>query len=947
MITGPNGVLCPIIAGRDEELAALAAHLEATLAGSGRLVGVIGEAGIGKSALIEAITAQAGARGVVVPFGRAVPAVAPLPFRPLSEAVLALDRAGSLLDVPELAGFRGQLGRLVPELGTPAGGADESPVLMGEAVVRLLRVLARGNGAVLVLEDLHWADAETLAVVDYLADALAGENVLCLVTARPSDDDPLERLWGRRAGSVLRLRPLPPSDVARMLDACLDRTPADLLPFIVEHADGVPFLVEELLAGLVVDGSLVNRDGAWQAASPLTPAVPTSFADSVRHRLADLDPGSRQVLTAAAVLGRSFDWELLPGMVGADGSTVVAALRSAFAAHLIAVDGPDFRFRHALTREAVLAELLPPERAALARTAVDVVRRAHPGLPGPWCELVAELAAAGGDIDTAVARFTESATRALHRGALATAEQAATNAVELAGGRAAEAEHVLVRVLTQVGKAARAMEVGAALLQGATDPDLLLVLARAALMAGDRDAAGGHLDRATAVSRGDQRMSARLDAVAAHLALERNDPTGATRLALAAVDAAGRAGMPEVQCEALEVLGRLARTRGLAESLAHFERAARIAEAHNLFTWRLRAEQELVALDPNIARVRAVRDRAAASGALVTVAQMDLRIADSALLMFDHDLCLDSARRCVDASTRFGLAILPVARMWLAGAHALGGREAEMEKELGAALAATPDDPRLLADVWGRVRATLAAVREDRAALLTALDRSMTHVRAAPPTESQFIGQVWWAVVHAIEDGGAKALAELAATPLVRVVGTAPLDIVVAVAQGREGNRAAAEEAFARLEGSAVEPGLGGAYWFLVRLAAEAAIRDGWGTPEPWLREADAFFAANGYEQVARACRALLRTAGVPVPRRGRGDAAVPAPLRAMGVTSRELDIGLLVAEGLSNKAIAERLQLSIRTVENHVSRLLARTATTSRTELAAALTRYREPQTG
>ena len=163
-----------------------------------------------------------------------------------------------------------------------------------------------------------------------------------------------------------------------------------------------------------------------------TPSIPASFAESLRTRLQALDGDARQVLAAAAVLGRRFDWDLLPGVAAVDGATAVASLRRAVDGQLVTVDGQRFRFRHALTREAVLAELLPPERSALSARALVAVQRAHPGLPGPWCELAAELAEAAGDRESAAAFTVESARRAVARGALDSAELTAERARQLA-----------------------------------------------------------------------------------------------------------------------------------------------------------------------------------------------------------------------------------------------------------------------------------------------------------------------------------------------------------------------------------------------------------------------------------------------------------------------------------------------------------------------------------
>jgi DNA-binding NarL/FixJ family response regulator len=120
-------------------------------------------------------------------------------------------------------------------------------------------------------------------------------------------------------------------------------------------------------------------------------------------------------------------------------------------------------------------------------------------------------------------------------------------------------------------------------------------------------------------------------------------------------------------------------------------------------------------------------------------------------------------------------------------------------------------------------------------------------------------------------------------------------------------------------------------------LSAEAALDAGWGDPAAWLPETLAFFEVAGHDRNVQACRALLRRSGAPVPRKGRGDASVPATLRARGVTSREMDVLRLLAEGLGNRAIAGRLFLSHRTVETHVASLMRKLEASSRGELAAA----------
>ena len=591
------------------------------------------------------------------------------------------------------------------------------------------------------------------------------------------------------------------------------------------------------------------------------------------------------------------------------------------------------------------------------------VVRAHPGLPGPWCELAADLAEASGDPVAAAGYLVESATRALASGAYATAESTASRARLLAGDDAAtaiDADEVLVQILALAGKVEPAAVVGRSLLDRLGDDDaavgrrvdLLLVLARAALAGGDDAAAATHADKARSlVERGgvDDAVAARVEAVAAHVALAQGRLDDAEALARSAVERAAATAQPDVECEALEVIGRVANS-GSETGFAAFERSAEIAERNGLPVWLLRARHELAVLEwalfGRVGQLRETRDLAARHGALVTVAVMDLSLADAALTAFDRDDSLDAAQRCVDGSRRYALATLPVAYLWLAGAHALAGRDSEMEAAAALALEPDPDDPRILGDLWGRVRATRSMLRDDRIQLQVDLDTMMEHVRVAPVGTSVFPNRILWALLHTSndDDHGQSARTELAAATyldgwLPFLVAREAVDIVA------EGRKRSSVELTSRFSDATRQlhgfTALCGIVQYFQLIAAEAAIRDGWGDPVTWLRQSEAFFAAGGYELIARRCRRLLGQAGAPIPRRGRGESTVPPALRALGITSRELDVLKLVAEGLSNRQIAERLYLSPKTVERHIATLFDRTGVRSRHDLAA----FAEPQ--
>jgi DNA-binding CsgD family transcriptional regulator len=953
-------VLCPELVGRDAEVERLRRRLDDLGEGRGGVVALVGDAGAGKTRLLEVAADAASAAGARVLAGRAVPNGSPLPYRPLREALLAAFRSSPPPDDPSLRGFEVHLARLVPNW-PGAGAAEDAPILLAEAVVRLLAVVARDGGAVLLLEDVHWADAETLAVLDYFVDALRREPVLCVCTTRAtaSVEDLVGRLRRTDPDAVVAVGPLGEAEVDRMVGACLaaDEPPGALRAFVQGHSDGNPFLVEELLAGLVASGELRRDADHWDVAAPLTPSVPSSLRTSIRQRLAAVGPDARRVLGAAALLGRQFPWELLPGIAEVDGRAAADALRVAVDEQLIEVDGDGFVFRHALTREAVLAEMLPPERRQLAARAWPVVERANPGLPGATCELAADLAEAAGDSPAAAARLVDSARRALATGALTTAEATARRAQRLAVGDegvAMDADEVLVHVLVAAGKPADALALGKELtarvrerVGGARLVDLLVVLARAALSAGDLALAASAADEAAAAVAGASvpsaaALRARIDTVAGNVALDRGDLDRARALLDRALGAAAATEQPAVECEALLLDGRALRSTDRRAGRQVFERAAALAERANLPSWHLRAAHELAleawtAGDPS--PLRETRALAARYGAMTTVAVMDLSLADVALGSWDREECLRAATACVEASRRYGLATEPVANLWLAGAHALRGDDTAMQAATDAALAMDPDDPRILGDLHGRVLTTRAFVADDLGAIPPLVDTMMEHVRRAPPHTSIYPGRVLWALLHAIDDddGGHGVRAEHhAVAQRAGVVffdsATKILDAVILGRAGRTDEATALfDEVFRPLSTS---PLSGGTFRAMLLFAAPAARRDGWGDPVRWLRDAEAFFTDRGYDRLARRCRAMLTDAGAAVPRR-RGDTDVPAPLRALGVTGREVDVLRLVVAGRTNKQIAVDLVLSPKTVERHLSSLFTRLGVRDRRALA------------
>ena len=946
---------CPTLIARTTALDGLRARIGRVAEGDGGLVAIVGDAGVGKTRLLAEVGRSAAAAGLFILTGRSVEHTSPIAYRPLTEAFLSAFRTALPPDDPMLDGFRAHLGRLVPAWSVASATDVESPIMVGEAIIRLLRVAGGAAGAVLVVEDVHWADPETVAVLDYIADAAVAERVLCICSSRPAGAAraAIERAVRRDPTSSIALEPLDEDATELMVAACLDvaSPPAGLAGFVCRHSDGNPFLVEELLAGMVASGDLRIRDGTWEI-SELRTTVPPSLRDSIERRLGKLDATARRVIGAAAMLGREFGWELLPGIAAVDGRAVVDALRAAVDEQLIDAAGSDFVFRHALTREAVFATLLPPERRELAARAWPVVERAHPGLPGQVLELAAELAEAAGDAVSAGRMVLTGARRALAAGALATAEATARRARRLliASECEPEATLALLDVLVAAGKVTEALDLGAlGLGAGHTAaPDaaharaLHLTLARAAITAGDLEAAMASIASARAVPADDGSWQADIDVVAAHIALDSGQFLDAAALASRARDAARSTHRRDVECDAQLVLGRVVRTHSWADSVELFEQAALVAERAQLPSWHLRAQRELALAawaDGNIQLLHDTRDLAARYGAMDTVAVVDLSLADIALSSFDASECLRAATACATASRRYRLATEPVAELWLAGAHALAGDDDAMQRAIDAALAPDPDDPRILGDLFGRILPMRAMLRDELADVRPLLDTMAGHIERASRGTSVYPGRILRAISHTADGTFEAAAARAALAEMAEVYGLPVFRIASELAEamelGRVGDTESATQRFERAYDALAAVNIGaGQIHVVIPFVAPTAARDGWGDPARWLRAAEAYFADLGHDRLARRCRLLLGEIGAPMPRRGRGETIVPAELRARGVTGRELDVLRLIVAGRTNREIADALIVSPKTVERHVSNLFGRLSVGSRAEL-------------
>jgi DNA-binding CsgD family transcriptional regulator len=736
-------------------------------------------------------------------------------------------------------------------------------------------------------------------------------------------DSSVARDLARLPGAVqVRLGPLGDTDATSLIDQHQPGLNETQRRLVIDKAEGVPLVIEELLASTTTSAANVSD------------AVPDSFAEVVVARLRGLTQEQRRVLTAAALVGGEPDWSLAAVITELDEPTVLATARAAADAHLLVAEQNRLQWRHALTREVVLATLLPPERSSLALRAAAALR-ARGGDDDE--SAAAELLAVAGDRDGAARIRLRQVARDITKGAMRSAEQRLSQLSEM-GSLPVQVAMERVRLYTLIGDANRALEVGAAALDssiGEEHAELCLRLARSAIVVRRWGDAEEYVRRA---GRPDDARSSVLLAEAAH---------GVGQIDVA-IDHANRAvegaqiDHPEVLCEALCIVGRLARLRDAAAAAAAFGRASQVAAEFGLRPWRVEAELGLGTAESLVqersARLVSARDLALDGGLLIQAAGAEIILAEQAYVAQGPRALPGPTRRVLDLGTALQSPyLLALGDLLLAQSNAVPGGERQMATLLASVEARGELAPDTLAQVWA-VRALPLLLSHDLSGALLQLDRFadalVDHAPAAPL--HQF--GLWVLVRTIVGENDAEARAVLRQLPAgLRRANRGALQYAEAISAGRQGHRDRAEESFAAGEEHlAPVP-----YWHrLLRLfTCECALKDGWGDPLPQLRVDLLAYEDNGDEAEARICRDLLRRAGAPT-RRGRGESSVPPALRSLGVTSREMDVLRLVASGLANVDIAQRLYLSPRTVETHVSSLLARTGCRSRQELRGYLDR-------
>lgn len=848
---------------RETFLDALDEYAAAAAAGSGRVVLLHGEAGIGKTALVEAFRDRRPELGWL--WGGCDASFTPRPLAPVYEIAA---QAG------------GPLARAVD--GAADATADRSRLFA--ASLEALRT-AVPKPAVVVVEDLHWADEATLDWVAYLARRVARVPALLLLTYRATEvavDPVLASALGRIAAHGVCRRMLLPPLSASAVRSLADRHQIDG-GHLLRVTGGNPFYVGEVVASRGEE-------------------VPASVSDVVRARVLRHSPAARRMLAAAAVLGRPGSASLLAGIAGVEAVAVDECVASGT---LLVVDGR-FAFAHELTRLAVEHHLPAFQAEELHRAALVLLERSG----APHAELAHHAVLARDPVATfehARAAADEAARAAAHREALRHVEAARSAADDLGADDLVHADLLdqLTRLLGLTDQWQEASEHNAKALAVRRAHDDLAALCETLRM------------RVLCLWRLGRHDECRRSS-AEHLALTAQLPdTEARAWALAYHGCVAADAAPDDRLAALDEAVRIGRARDVPDVVVHAlltkvgllaARGGDLGPAHEALLLARDAGLHSMAgrAYVELGMQHALRFSLDEATALVTEGvgwcdEHDLPVwaaeleAIRALVLLRRGQ-LAAALRHADqllahGSSPYTAALARACRLW-AGVRSGGVRSVGPVHEERIASAEIADP--IVRIPPATALAELAWLHDDPALV----DEPVRRACADAVGSATWLGSELAVALHRL--GFTAALPE-----------TPPAPYALELAGDHRGAAAAWRER-------------GCPYEAAVALAGSPAAGD--------LAEALAVFTELGAAPAAAKVRRMLRAAGVRTVPRGPRATTQAHPL---GLTAREAQVLALLAEGLTNASIAERLVLSTRTVDHHVSAVLAKLGVGSREEAA------------
>ncbi|MFF7598970.1 helix-turn-helix transcriptional regulator [Streptomyces mirabilis] len=967
--------------GRDDELARLTGVLDRARAGTPRAVVLSGDAGVGKTRVLTEAAAHATRTGMTVLTGHCVDlGDVGLPYLPFTEilGVLGGDErfAAALAAHPAVERLLGS--------GSGTDTDTGSRLRLFEGVAGLLADAADITPLLLVLEDLHWADQSSRDLLRFLLSRGVLQNPtpgspthhLALFASYRSDDlhrrHPLRPLLAElaRLPSVdrLELRPMADAEVARLVralrtDALSDTT----VRRIVDRAEGNAFYAEELLAALPGD------------LDPAAPAMPSGLADLLLIRIEQLSDTAQQVLRTAAVAGRRVEHDLLRDAVQLPEEELESALREAVGRQLL-VPGDDatYSFRHALTREAVYADLLPGERVRLhgafakllagrGHTAESAAERAHHSRESH-------------DLADALTASLEAADHAQRVGAPAEELHHVEAALELwpavdPGARPRKGDPVTLTLrasaaAAHAGETHRAVSLTrAALARAGSDADSELAARVRYTLAGNLmrvdslKAAFTYSSEALAMIPAEPPSHTWVWAAATHVMAARymGHDEDAERVARQALRTAEELRLADAQADLIiSLVGLEDHNRRTAEGRERLRQARDLARRAGNVSVEMRALFNLAigayesgALDECLTWLAEGLERANRSGLVSSPYALELRYLQSLILytLGRWDECARAA--AVDAERlppAGGFAVGPALYVALA-------RGEEGAAERARALLDGPFD-WMATLVAGIVLTDAAALRGDPDGAVASVRATLASLSDGSGSERPDIGVRLAALaLSAVADAavelrltgdgaGARRWADLA-TELVEVARST-------AAKGEDGSRQGPEGLawLARAEAEWLRAHSGPEVAAWERAVAAFDYGDPYELARCERRLTEALLVADRREEAAERARAARDTAvrlgAVPLReeldtliRRGRLADSPSAADRVPALTARESDVLRLLARGRTNRQIGEELFITGKTASVHVSNILAKLGASGRTEAVAIA--YRE----
>ncbi|WP_433205253.1 ATP-binding protein [Nocardia sp. CA-107356] len=909
---------------------------------------IAGEPGLGKSRLVNEFTSRLGANVVVLVARCPESGENAVPFAPFVSIMRGLVRR---IGVAELAALlpvpRPALSRWLPELAVRAGSAEPESDrirLFGE-ILTVLEQLALVRPVVLVLEDLHWADDSSRELLAFLVADLGQRDLQLIGTYRPTDSEPLRRhVAGLRRNSGVRVltpQPLTKHEVGRQLAAMLGREPdPGVGTRVFQRSKGIPLFVEALGRALQEDPDRAPED------------APADLSELLLGYQSGLSENAKALLRLAAAAGSPVRGGLLESATDLTDDALDLALRQLTEQQLLLATDAGYEFRHSLIRDAVYDDLLPIERKRLHTRLSEALIADDTTRSGDWrTGELAYHAHAAGDLPRALTASWGAATSAESEGAqrerlrhldrvLALWDRVPDAAILVEADRLAVLERVVeaCHLGGIVERGVAAADEALKLLDATTAPERAarLYYYRAGLK--NQSSAGSvcDLDRALELLP-EQPPTVLRGEVLSELAAARvfsGDADGAARAARAVVAMAEQTGTPSLAARGYAYQG-LAAVAQNGSAVRYFERAhAATADPRTLLTVVLWESAALVAAGQHHAAIEAIQQG-------LRAAHETFRFAEAGpILLVKWAQALTALGRWPEALDLIDESLTgqvpPLSKAALLLCHA---RIALAQGSSAAATSSADAAAALLSDGrWARqyqlqlhtVRTDIAfAVGDSRCA-----SEVITEALAADDLATHH-HEVWplLAAAARIEDTTPDLASTADRLPITSAVDTAYRAVFTATRSSDPATWHAAVSAW-RTIGQTYDL----ARSLLGCAEAELAVGNRSAVRER-LREAAELAMELGATPLTEAAGQLAERAGVALRVSPQEPAA--APPRTFGLTARETDVLRLVARGLTNRQIAAELFISGNTAGVHVSRILTKLGTATRTEAAAVARKH------